>query len=216
MPATLLEKLPNNFALYQIAMNEVPQAGQWLTAMNKNYALFNYSNGYAQFIAADNEILPEKFALTGETISIKDDDTSLFMLADSQTVPLLFFLINHLIAQWGLKKLRTKISLILMACEDHFPFTPIPSQIMVSGIPDELIASSQLLEDFSLPARLACRSGSPGCYEGSAIDMLEAINFNQLIDEDSTVICFGSHSLVQKTKKLFSASCSKQFYVRFE
>ena len=216
MPATLLEKLPNNLALYKIAMDEVPQVGQWLTANNKNYALFNYSDGYGQFIACANELLPEKFTLTGEAIHLSNDDSSLFLLADSKAIPLVFFLINHLKFQWGIKKLRAKISLILMACEEHFPFKPVPSQIMLPDIPDELIASSQLLEDFSLPARLACNRGSPGCFEGSAEDMLELINVDKLIDAESSVICFGSNSLLQKTKKLFIASHSKQFYVHFD
>ena len=216
MSAILLEKLPNNLALYKIAMEEIPQTGQWLTANDKNFALFNYVDGHAQFIASENECFPEKLILTGDILNIEDDESSLLMFADSRAVPLLFFIINQLKTQWGIKRLRAKTSIILMGGDNSFPFIPIPSQIMIPGFSDEIIASSQLLEDFSMPARLACLKSSPGCYDGTLDNMLDEINFHRLIDEDSTILCFGSNSLVQKAKKLFSASCNKQFYVNFE
>ena len=55
---------------------------------------------------------------------------------------------------------------VLMGSEVPFPFTARPSQFLLPGMPDAVIAAMPLLEDWGIPSRLASQQGYPGCYEG--------------------------------------------------
>jgi dihydroorotate dehydrogenase electron transfer subunit len=61
--------------------------------------------------------------------------------------------------------------LVLMGSEVPFPFRSRPSEIMVPGMPDGVIAAMPLLEDWNVPSRLASLSNFPGCYEGYVTDL---------------------------------------------
>lgn len=56
--------------------------------------------------------------------------------------------------------------LVLMGSEIPFPFRARPSTILVPGIPAGAIAAMPLLEDWSIPSRLASFADFPGCYHG--------------------------------------------------
>ncbi len=57
---------------------------------------------------------------------------------------------------------------VIMGSEVPFPFTTRPSQIMVPGMPDGVIACMPLMEDWGIPSRLTSLQGYAGCYEGYA------------------------------------------------
>jgi dihydroorotate dehydrogenase electron transfer subunit len=61
--------------------------------------------------------------------------------------------------------------LVLAASEVPFPFTAVPSRIMVEGMPDGVIATMPLLEDWNIPCRLASLQGYAGCYAGYITDL---------------------------------------------
>jgi len=61
--------------------------------------------------------------------------------------------------------------LVLMGSETPFPFRARPSQIMVPGVPAEVIAAMPLLEDWGIASRLASLQGYAGCYEGYVTDL---------------------------------------------
>jgi dihydroorotate dehydrogenase electron transfer subunit len=56
--------------------------------------------------------------------------------------------------------------LVLMGSEIPFPFRTRPSQIIVPGIPEGVIAAMPLLDDWGTPSRLASGAGFPGCHDG--------------------------------------------------
>ena len=56
--------------------------------------------------------------------------------------------------------------LVLLGSEVPFPFSQRPSQIMIPGIPEGVIGTMPLLEDWGIPTRLASLQGYPGCYDG--------------------------------------------------
>ena len=64
--------------------------------------------------------------------------------------------------------------LVLMGSETPFPFTPRPSQIMIPGLPDGVIAAMPLMEDWDIPSRLATLQGFAGCYDGYVTDLARA------------------------------------------
>ena len=63
---------------------------------------------------------------------------------------------------------------VIMGSEIPFPFKTKPSQIMVPGLPEGVIACMPLLDDWNIPSRLASLKGYPGCFEGYVTDLASA------------------------------------------
>lgn len=61
--------------------------------------------------------------------------------------------------------------LVLMGSEVPFPFSPRPSELIVPGQPDGVIAAMPLLEDWDIPSRLASLQGYAGCFDGYVTDL---------------------------------------------
>lgn len=64
-----------------------------------------------------------------------------------------------------------KQPMVILGSEVPFPFKPTPSQIMIPGIPEGVIAAMPLLDDWEIPSRLASLQGYPGCFEGYVTDL---------------------------------------------
>ncbi|HIJ21522.1 MAG: dihydroorotate dehydrogenase electron transfer subunit [Gammaproteobacteria bacterium] len=60
---------------------------------------------------------------------------------------------------------------VILGSEVPFPFQAAPSQMLLSGIPDGVIASMPLLEDWGIPSRLASLQGYPGTHDGYVTDL---------------------------------------------
>lgn len=56
--------------------------------------------------------------------------------------------------------------LVILGSEAPFPFQARPSQILVQGMPDGVIAAMPLLEDWGIASRLASLHDYPGCFNG--------------------------------------------------
>ena len=87
---------------------------------------------------------------------------------------------------------------VMMGSEVPFPFRPRPSRFMLPGMPDAVIASMPLLEDWDIPGRLTSLQGYPGCYEGYITDLarlwIEALS-PELRAEVSLFAC-GPHPML--------------------
>lgn len=66
---------------------------------------------------------------------------------------------------------KTVRPFMIIGSEVPFPFTPAPSKIMVPGIPEGVIATMPLMEDWNIPCRLTSLQGFAGCYEGYVTDL---------------------------------------------
>jgi dihydroorotate dehydrogenase electron transfer subunit len=60
---------------------------------------------------------------------------------------------------------------LIAGSEIPFPFKQIPSKIMVPGMPEGIIATMPLMEDWGIACRLASLQGYPGCYDGYVTDL---------------------------------------------
>lgn len=83
------------------------------------------------------------------------------LLGGGVGIPPMVFLAEHLRAAdagWQ--------PLVLMGSEVPFPFAARPSQILVPGLPDGVIAAMPLLDDWNIPSRLASLQDFPGCHRG--------------------------------------------------
>lgn len=84
---------------------------------------------------------------------------------------------------------RDTDTLVLMGSEVPFPFTTRPSQILIRDMPDGVIATIPLLEDWGIACRLASQQGYPGCYEGFVTDLARCwIDAHVSRDEDDIEI----------------------------
>jgi len=63
---------------------------------------------------------------------------------------------------------------VIMGSEVPFPFDTRPSQTLVAGMPDGVIACMPLMEDWGIASRLASLQGYPGCFEGYVTDLARA------------------------------------------
>ena len=81
-------------------------------------------------------------------------------------IPPMVFLAEHMRAT------RAPVQpLVLMGSEVPFPFRARPSQLLVPGVPADVIAAMPLLEDWGMASRLASLAGYPGCYIGYVTDL---------------------------------------------
>jgi len=70
---------------------------------------------------------------------------------------------------------RTAFSpLLLLGSEVAFPFQPVPSTLLMDGMPAGVIAALPLAEDWGVPSRLASGLGFPGCFEGHVTALADA------------------------------------------
>lgn len=63
--------------------------------------------------------------------------------------------------------------MVIMGSEIPFPFTVKPSQIMVDGLPEGIIATMPLLDDWGVPCRLTSKQGYPGCFDGLVTELAD-------------------------------------------
>jgi dihydroorotate dehydrogenase electron transfer subunit len=93
---------------------------------------------------------------------------------------------------------------VLMGSEVPFPFRPRPSQIIMSGMPDGVIASMPLLEDWGVPSRLASLQGYAGCYEGFITDLarcwLDSLTGAQRLEVE--IFACGPHPMLEAAARL--------------
>jgi len=71
-------------------------------------------------------------------------------------------------------KLQPAPQLVMLeAGELELPFRPQPSLFIVNGLPAPVIAAVPALEAQGIPSRLADPQGSPGCYEGTLLELFQ-------------------------------------------
>jgi len=94
--------------------------------------------------------------------------------------------------------------LVLMGSEIPFPFTVRPSQMMVPGMPQGVIAAMPLMDDWGVASRLASLRSYAGCFSGYVTDLarhwLDALAPAQR-DEIEVFAC-GPHPMLEATAKL--------------
>lgn len=92
----------------------------------------------------------------------------------------------------------------IMGSEVPFPFTARPSRIMMPGMPDGVIASMPLLEEWGIASRLASLQGYPGCFEGYVTELarayLNALNPEQRAEVE--IFACGPPAMLEAVAKL--------------
>ncbi|MCF6355473.1 MAG: dihydroorotate dehydrogenase electron transfer subunit [Candidatus Polarisedimenticolaceae bacterium] len=113
-------------------------------------------------------------------------------------MPPMIFLAEHLRSQ------KDVYPFAILGSEVPFPFQSAPSQILVSGLPNEVIAAQPLLDSWNIPSRLASLQGYPGCFEGYATDLarhwLKSLDEN--IRAEIAIFSCGPHPMLEAVAAL--------------
>ncbi|HXR19071.1 MAG TPA: dihydroorotate dehydrogenase electron transfer subunit [Steroidobacteraceae bacterium] len=123
-------------------------------------------------------------ALPGETLSVLGpigvgfaphrERARVLAIGGGVGIPPMVFLAERLMESAQAGSAAGWKPLVLMGSEVPFPFRVRPSSILVPGMPDEVIGCMPLLDDWSVPSRLATRAGYAGCYDGLVTDLARA------------------------------------------
>jgi dihydroorotate dehydrogenase electron transfer subunit len=93
---------------------------------------------------------------------------------------------------------------VILGSEVPFPFTPRPSQLMLEGLPAEVIACMPLLDDWGIPSRLASQQEFAGCHRGYVTDLARSwlqTLANDELAEVSLHAC-GPHPMLEAVVRL--------------
>ena len=102
----------------------------------------------------------------GNPFELHADRTRPLLLGGGVGIPPMVFLADYL------RQVQTGFQpLLLMGSEVPFPFKTQPSQIMVPGIPEGVIAASAQMDDWNIPSRLASLQDYAGVYQGYITDL---------------------------------------------
>lgn len=119
-------------------------------------------------------------------------------------IPPLVYLAEEIYRRQGLSSAVSWRPLVLMGSEIPFPFKSRPSTILVPGIPDGAIAAMPLLDGWSIPSRLASRSGFPGCFEGLVTELAEVFlqSANTAMLTETRIYACGPTPMLAATARL--------------
>jgi dihydroorotate dehydrogenase electron transfer subunit len=93
---------------------------------------------------------------------------------------------------------------VILGSEVLFPFQPTPSQVIIPGITDGVIASMPLLDDWGIGCRLASLQGFPGVFQGYVTELadqwLATLNMQALREVE--IFACGPHPMLEAVAKL--------------
>ena len=165
--------------------------------------------GEGTTLLADNKV--------GETINIMGPIGKAFEIKANKKRPLLIgggvgmppmvFIAEHCY-QLNHDKLNSEQNnyepFVILGSEVPFPFTTKPSEIMVPGMPDGVIASMPLLDEWNIPSRLASLQGYAGTHDGYVTDLarhwLKSLSKEQLSEVE--IYSCGPHPMLEAVAKL--------------
>lgn len=110
----------------------------------------------------------EKLSLLGpigKPFVVSEERTRPLLIGGGVGMPPMFFLADRMRANSELSPL------VLLGSEVPFPFAPKPSQFLLSGIPEGVIAAAPLLEDWGIASRLASLADFAGCFDGYVTEL---------------------------------------------
>ncbi|MCU7848392.1 MAG: dihydroorotate dehydrogenase electron transfer subunit [Candidatus Thiodiazotropha sp. (ex Lucinoma kastoroae)] len=104
----------------------------------------------------------------------------------------------------ALRKEKQKQPFVILGSETPFPFQPKPSQIMIPGLADGVIASMPLLDDWGIGCRLASLQEFAGCFQGYVTEL--ATQWLNTLDRQTRsqveIFACGPHPMLEAVAQL--------------
>jgi dihydroorotate dehydrogenase electron transfer subunit len=114
---------------------------------------------------------------TGEQVSLLGPIGTPFKPSTDQSRPLLIGggvgMPPMIFLAESMRQEKRKQPFVILGSEVPFPFKPTPSKIMVPGIPEGVIASMPLLDDWGIGNRLATLQEFSGCFQGYVTELAQ-------------------------------------------
>jgi dihydroorotate dehydrogenase electron transfer subunit len=170
-PETAAHAQPGSFIHLQCAVDLPMRRPMSIMRADKNAGWIDilykiHGQGTAELAQRNNDDTLNLLGPIGQPFKLGDYRKYPLLIGGGVGIPPMVFLAEHI-----RKTTRNLHPLVIMGSEIPFPFKPRPSQIMVNGIPGDVIAAMPLLEDWGLANRLASLQGYPGCFEGYVTEL---------------------------------------------
>jgi len=165
-PGTAAHAQPGSFIHLQCAIDLPMRRPMSIMRADKNAGWIDilykiHGEGTAKLAQRNNGDLLNLLGPIGLPFKLGNYRKHPLLIGGGVGIPPIVFLAEHI------RKTARKLQpLVIMGSEIPFPFKLRPSQIMINGIPDGVIAAMPLLEDWGIASRLASLQGYAGCYEG--------------------------------------------------
>ncbi|WP_457675099.1 dihydroorotate dehydrogenase electron transfer subunit [Thiolapillus sp.] len=94
--------------------------------------------------------------------------------------------------------------LVILGSEVPFPFNPRPSEILLPGMPEGVIATLPLLDDWGIACRLTSGQDMPGVHQGFVTDLARhwLRNLDNDAREEVEVLACGPHPMLEAVVRL--------------
>jgi len=102
----------------------------------------------------------------GQGFSLHADKPKRLLIGGGVGIPPMIFL-----AETIKNETAENLPFVIMGSEIPFPFKTQPSNIIIPGIPNDVIACMTLLEDWQIASRLCSLNDYPGCYQGYVTEL---------------------------------------------
>ena len=153
---------------------------------------------------------------TGESLSILGPIGKPFELHPKRSRPLLIGggvgMPPMIAIAEAIKNQKAYTPLVILGSEVPFPFQAQPSKILLPNLPNEVIATMPLLDEWQIPCRLASQQGYAGCHQGFVTDLariwLESLDESER--QKVEIFSCGPHPMLEAVAALaaeFSLPC---------
>jgi dihydroorotate dehydrogenase electron transfer subunit len=142
--------------------------------------------------------------LSGKPFTLPHISTTALLIAEDIGLAPITFLAETL------KKEQRHSLLVLLDFNNTIPFRPAPSRIMIDGLPAGVIATMPLLEDWSIPCRIAHADEPPGCFGGEVLE-LARYWLQQPHNAATTIYISGDREMVEA-----GISLAKEFNLEYQ
>jgi dihydroorotate dehydrogenase electron transfer subunit len=139
-----------------ISIMRVSKTQGWVDFLYKDVGSGTHQLAARQVGEEINIIAP-----VGKPFRLNKDKKHCLLIGGGVGMPPMVFLAEALKSQQD-----TFNPFVLLGSEVPFPFSPTPSRFMIDNIPDHVMASMPLFEDWQIPSRLASLQDFPGCFQG--------------------------------------------------
>ena len=137
----------------------------------------------------------------GNAFQLGDSTTHPLLLGGGVGIPPMIFFADEL--RQNIHKKKNLNPFVIMGSEIPFPFATKPSKILVSNIPNEVIAAMPLLDDWGIASRLTSLQGYQGCFEGYVHELAEHwfTNLDKKIQQGVEVFACGPTLMLEAVAK---------------
>ena len=170
-PQTALHASPGNFIHVQCDSDLLMRRPMSIMRADKNSGWIDilykiHGSGTAKLAKRKAGEEVELLGPIGTPFKLDNYKNRPLLIGGGVGIPPMIYLAEHM------KKLSSPLHpFVIMGSEIPFPFKAQPSQIIINGIPEGVIATMPLLEDWGIPCRLASLQDFPGCFEGYVTDL---------------------------------------------